>query len=118
MPPLIQNTSQRHEGSVLHMRQTFFSILAGLTLIASACRPSAQPAGGGTGPANVTVATPPPAGGAATPSGAATPTSGAATTPVAGAPTAAGTAAQPTSKPQTNAQPSGRQEITVNALQG
>jgi oligopeptide transport system substrate-binding protein len=99
------------------MRQTFFSILAGLTLIASACGPSAQPPGGGTGPANVTVATPP-AAGAATPSGAATPTSGAATTPVASAPTAAGTAAQPTSKPQTNAQPSGPQEITVNALQG
>src|SRR5438132_10496109 len=97
------------------MRQTLLSILAGLALIASACGPSAQTPGA-SGPGNVTVATPPAAaGGAATPSGATTP-SGAAT-PATSAPTA-GATAQPTTKPQANAQPSGPQEITVNALQG
>ena len=86
------------------MKPTLLSILACLALVASACGPSGQaPAGGGNAPGNVTVATPP-AGGGATPAAAATQAS---------APKPAATNAT-----QTNAQPSGPQEITVNALQG
>ena len=88
------------------MKRSLLSIMACLTLVSvTACGPSAQPPGGGTGQANVTVATPAASG--ATPSGAATPST-AATQP----------AAKPTQKPRTNAQPSGNQEITINALLG
>src|SRR5205823_12105073 len=74
---------------------------------------SGQAPGGGAAPDNVTVATPPPAA-AATPAGAATPATGATTKPAATA--AATAAAKPTT--QVAAQPSGPQEISVNALQG
>jgi oligopeptide transport system substrate-binding protein len=88
------------------MRTFLTSTLACLALVAtSACGPSGQPgttapAGGGGGN-NVTVATPPAA--------AAAPASGGAAT--------ASPAAQPTAQQQAS-QPSGPQEITINALQG
>ena len=91
------------------MRASVLSILACVALAASACGPSGQAPGGGAAPGNVTVATPPPAA-AATPAGAATPATGATTKPAATA------AAKPTTQPA--AQPSGPQEISVNALQG
>ena len=91
------------------MRASVLSILACVALVASACGPSGQAPGGGAAPGNVTVATPPPAA-AATPAGAATPATGATTKPAATA------AAKPTTQPA--AQPSGPQEISVNALQG
>src|SRR5207253_3499231 len=96
-------------GSCLPMRASVLSILACVALAASACGPSGQAPGGGAAPGNVTVATPPPAA-AATPAGAATPATGATTKPAATA------AAKPTTQPA--AQPSGPQEISVNALQG
>ena len=95
------------------MRASVLSILACVALAASACGPSGQAPGGGAAPGNVTVATPPPAA-AATPAGAATPATGATTKPAATA--AATAAAKPTT--QVAAQPSGPQEISVNALQG
>ena len=95
------------------MRASVLSILACVALAASACGPSGQAPGGGAAPGNVTVATPPPAA-AATPAGAATPATGATTKPAATA--AATAAAKPTT--QAAAQPSGPQEISVNALQG
>ena len=95
------------------MRASVLSILACVALAASACGPSGQAPGGGAAPGNVTVATPPPAA-AATPAGAATPATGATTKPAATA--AATAAAKPTTQPA--AQPSGPQEISVNALQG
>ena len=95
------------------MRASVLSILACVALAASACGPSGQAPGGGAAPGNVTVATPPPAA-AATPAGAATPAAGATTKPAATA--AATAAAKPTTQPA--AQPSGPQEISVNALQG
>ncbi|TME27788.1 MAG: peptide ABC transporter substrate-binding protein [Chloroflexi bacterium] len=91
------------------MRASVLLILACVALAASACGPSGQAPGGGAAPGNVTVATPPPAA-AATPAGAATPATGATTKPAATA------AAKPTTQPA--AQPSGPQEISVNALQG
>src|SRR4051812_16557251 len=97
------------------MRSPVFAILSVLALVASACgpNPSSAPAGGAN---NVTVATP----------AAAQPTSGStAAQPTTGAtaaqPTTGGTtAAQPTAAaaPRPNVQPTGAQEITVNALQG
>src|SRR5215469_11696435 len=97
------------------MKPKLLSILAGLALIASACGPAAQPPGGPTGPGNVTVATPQAAGGA-TPAAAQT----AATTAAAKPTTAVAPAAtvQPTTAARPAAQPSGPQEITINALQG
>src|SRR5207249_9544672 len=100
-------------GSCIPMRASVLSILACVALAASACGPSGQAPGGGAAPGNVTVATPPPAA-AATPAGAATPATGATTKPAATA--AATAAAKPTTQPA--AQPSGPQEISVNALQG
>jgi oligopeptide transport system substrate-binding protein len=108
------------------MKAPVLSILACFALVLSACGPAGQaPAGGNTAPGNVTVATPN-AGAAATPAGAATSTGAA--TPATGAtaqakPTSgAGATAAPaaTAKPsgQAGAQPSGPQEITINALQG
>src|SRR6266508_1116299 len=78
------------------MRSYFVPIAACVALVASACGPSAQPSTSPGGPSNVTVATPPPA--------------------VAAQPTQATAAAQPTQ--QTAPQPSGAQQVTVNALQG
>ena len=104
------------------MKPRFLSVLACVALMASACGPSAQgPGGGGNGPSNVTVATPQTSG-AATPSGASTPAAatGGATSTTAATPASVATqpAAQPTRQTQTNAQPSGPQQITINALQG
>src|SRR5919198_3838705 len=96
------------------MRSYFVPIVACLALVASACGPSAQPSTSPGGPSNVTVATPPPAA-ATTQSGAAPSTSTGGATP-ATQPTQATAAAQPTQ--QTAPQPSGAQEVTVNALQG
>jgi oligopeptide transport system substrate-binding protein len=117
----------------MRFKPTFLSIFAGIALVASACGPSNQPAaGGGTngnGPSNVSVS--------GQSSGAtATPASSGATNPVAAgtatsAPATSATqtgavqpratlAPQPTAAAQSqgNLQPSGNQEITVNALQG
>jgi oligopeptide transport system substrate-binding protein len=95
------------------MKRFFPSVLAGLALVASACGPSGQAPATSGGGSNVVVSTPPPAQTAPTQatSGASQPT----TTTTAPAP-----AAQPTTVPpaQSNQQPSGNQEITVNALQG
>ena len=86
-------------------RQRFLSLLACAVLIASACAPAGKPVAGGggngNGASNVSVST---RGNA---------------TAAAGATSQAGASAQPTSAAQTQSvQPSGTQEITVNALQG
>jgi oligopeptide transport system substrate-binding protein len=100
------------------MKPSVLSILACLALVATACGPSSQPAagGGGGGTSNVTVATPPPSGAATPAAGAATPATGG--TPAAAQPTAAAPQPTATAQAQANVQPSGNQEITVNALQG
>jgi oligopeptide transport system substrate-binding protein len=115
----------------MRFKPTFLSILAGTALIASACGPSGQPApggGGGNGPGNVSVS----GGGASTPATSATaataPTAATSATQTGAAQPAATSAAQPAAtsaaKPtqaaqaQGKLQPSGTQEITVNALQG
>jgi oligopeptide transport system substrate-binding protein len=86
------------------MKRLWFSSLACLAVIASACGPSSQPApstqGGGAAPNNVVVATPPPVGTTTTAASTAAP------------------AAQPTAAAQPATQASGPQEITINALQG
>jgi oligopeptide transport system substrate-binding protein len=98
------------------MKRFFPSVLAGLALVVSACGPSGQaPAtsgGGSGGGSNVVVSTPPPA------QTAPTQTTAGATQPT--TTTAPAAAAQPTTVPaaQSSQQPSGNQEITINALQG
>jgi len=100
------------------MKTCFLSILACLALVASACGPSAQPpAGSSGGPSNVTVATPPPS----NPNPGAAPTSATSTGAGTGATapqTTPATTGQATQQTTTAANPSGAQEITVNALQG
>jgi oligopeptide transport system substrate-binding protein len=100
------------------MKRFVPSILAGLALVASACGPSGQAPATSGGASNVVVSTPPPAQTTATQTttGATQPTT---TTPAQPTTTTAA-AAKPTAAPagQSNQQPSGTQEITVNALQG
>jgi oligopeptide transport system substrate-binding protein len=100
------------------MKRFFPSVLAGLALVASACGPSGQAPATSGGASNVVVSTPPPAQTTATQTttGATQPTT---TTPAQPTTTTAA-AAKPTAAPagQSNQQPSGTQEITVNALQG
>ena len=85
------------------MKPTFLSLLACLALAVSACGPSSQPAAEGTGgPANISVSTPAAGGATSSPAG-----------------QAGGQPAQISApRAAAQAQPSGDQEITVNALQG
>jgi oligopeptide transport system substrate-binding protein len=100
------------------MKRFVPSVLAGLALVASACGPSGQAPATSGGASNVVVSTPPPAQTTATQTttSATQPTTTAAAQPT----TATAAAAQPTAAPagQSNQQPSGTQEITINALQG
>jgi oligopeptide transport system substrate-binding protein len=94
------------------MKRFVPSVLAGLALVAaSACGPSGQAPATSGGASNVVVSTPPPAQTTATQSTTASATQPTSTTAAAAQPTAA--AAAPS-----NQQPSGNQEITINALQG
>jgi oligopeptide transport system substrate-binding protein len=102
------------------MKRFFPSVLAGLALVASACGPSGQAPATSGGASNVVVSTPPPA---QTPASQATTSATQPTTTTAAATqptTTTAAASQPTAAPagQSTQQPSGPQEITINALQG
>src|SRR5579864_7197427 len=104
----------------MRIKPTVLSLIAGAALVASACGPSGQPgsSSGGTNPSgasNVSVSTPGAAPAPTSATGAAPATTG---TQSAAQPAA--TSAQPTAAAQSqgNLQPSGNQEVTVNALQG